>query len=150
MNSNLISITFLTMILLAFFCSCKSVTPVTNINYVSEQEGTLTIRSTGTGKTYEKAKIKAEQNAFDALFFRGIPGSSQKIPLIGYDEAGLKRQNANYFSQFYDKRRYWSFVVSSSPTGGLLDKTLTVDITINLRALRSDLEQNNIIRKFGY
>lgn len=32
--------------------------------------------------------------------------------------------------------------------GGI--KSLTLDIKVNLVALRKDLEQNNIIRKFGF
>ncbi|MDR1120257.1 MAG: hypothetical protein LBM08_05000 [Dysgonamonadaceae bacterium] len=132
------------------FLACKTVTPATNISYVSEKDGTITIRSTGTGNSHERAKIEAEKNAFDALFFRGIPGSSQKVPLIGYDEAGVKKEYAKYFLQFYDQGRYWSFVGNSYPLGKLRDKTLTVDVTVHLRALRTDLEQNGMIRKFGY
>ncbi|MDR0835119.1 MAG: hypothetical protein LBN11_00860 [Tannerella sp.] len=148
---------------------------------LSEKEGTITIISTGAGATMKRARLDAEKQAFNALFFRGFPPSSQKIPLIGYNEAAIQQQHKAYFDQLYGKRRYWSFVIHSKPIdseagGGLLgigsqvvntalsyavtslsDAELlgakakqTIMITINLRALRTDLEQNGVIRKFGY
>jgi hypothetical protein len=130
--------------------ACKTITPVTNAVFLSEGNGAVTVRSSGVGNTQEKAQIAAEQNAFNTLLFRGFPESSQKIPLIGYDEAGIVGQYGGYFDLLYGQRRYRTFVIHSRPIDRYAKKQQTVELTINLNALRSDLEQNGVIRKFGY
>ncbi|MDR1882081.1 MAG: hypothetical protein LBR26_04785 [Prevotella sp.] len=139
---------FIALVFAAY--ACKTITPVTNATFLSAGDGAITVRSSGVGKTQEKAQIAAEQNAFNTLFFRGFPESQQKTPLVGYDEAGAKQQHATYFDDLYGNRRYRTFVTQSH-TAGSYDKTLqSVEITINLRALRADLERAGVIRKFGY
>ena len=131
--------------------TCRTITPVTNAVFLSEREGTITVRSSGIGNTQEKAQIAAEQNAFNTLFFRGFPNSSQKTPLIDYNEASIKQQYNTYFDELYGKsRRYRTFVIYSQAVGDYTNKLQNVEISINLRALRSDLEHAGVIRKFGY
>ncbi|MDR2564065.1 MAG: hypothetical protein LBC98_09025 [Prevotellaceae bacterium] len=150
MSKNLTKITIL-VLLAAITYACKTITPVTNALYVGEREGTITLRSEGVDDTEEKSQIAAEQNAFNTLLFRGIPGSSQKVPLIDFDETGIKSRYHSYFNEFFGKqRRYRTFVTQSQIAGEASKRLVTVEITINLRALRSDLEQNGILRKFGY
>lgn len=66
-----------------------------------------------------------------------------------------KEKNKDYFNKFYKDKRYKTFVMSSIPTSDLTKhkggkKSIAIDVKINLVALRKDLEQNNIIRKFGF
>jgi len=135
--------------------SCRTVYPSAEANYLSGDEQTVTVRSVGLGNTEEKAIINAEQKVFDVLFFRGLPESKQKIPMVGSDETSEKSKHKDYFDKFYDGRRHKTFVMSSVPVskatsvkGG--QKQIAVDVKVNLSALRNDLETFGVIRKFGF
>ena len=134
--------------------SCKTL-PESGPVATYEEEGTITVRSTGTGSNARRARLDAERQAVYTLFFRGYPDSQQKTPLLGYSEADITRQHQAYFTQMFGmtelgENRYRSFIIASRPSGRFSGKQQDVDVTINLRALRSDLEQRGIIRKFGY
>ena len=122
---------------------------------IADSEGAVTVRTTGTGSRQRRAMIDAERQAFKDLFFRGYPTSQQKVPMIGVNEIALMQQHKAYFDQFFGMtelgpNRYRSFIISSKPVGRYSRNQLTMDVTINLRALRTDLEQHGVIRRFGY
>lgn len=123
--------------------------------FVSQQSGAITVRSTGYGKTAAKAMNSAEQQAVELLLFRGLPGSQQAAPLVGIDEAAAKARHKQYFEELLVNGRYKTFVLSSIPVSGFARygrsrRNMTLDVRINLTALRSDLEAHGIIRKFGF
>ena len=135
-------------------CNAQKKLPAVEVNYLSSADGTVTMRAIGTGSNEQKAIALAEQNAINVLLFRGLPESEQKEALIGNGEAEAKESNKQYFDKLY-KERYKLFIMSSVPVttfakqkGGV--KSITMDVKVNLVALRKDLEQNNIIRKFGF
>jgi hypothetical protein len=135
-------------------CSYKTL-PTAEVNYLSGKDGTITMRSIGIGVNSEEAIYDAETNAMNVLLFRGLPESEQKVALIGTNEAEEKNKHKDYFIKFYSEKRYKTFVMSSIPSSDLIKhkggkKSIATDIKINLVALRKDLEQNNIIRKFGF
>ena len=141
------------LILLSFSCGRKTYSTA-KVNYLSDKEGTITARAIGVGNNEAEAYTNAIFNVFDVLFFRGLPESNQKVALIGTNENEERSKNTNYFDEFYNER-YETFVMSVVPSGDLMKsaggkKSIAVDIKINLDALRTDLEENNIIRKFGY
>jgi hypothetical protein len=143
-----------TLLLITSGCSMKTL-PTAEVNYLSGKEGTITVRAIGVGSNQEEAIIDAEKNVFNVIFFRGLPESEQKIALIGTNESEEKEKNKDYFNKFYKDKRYKTFVMSSISTSDLTKhkggkKSIAVDIKINLVSLRKDLEQNNIIRKFGF
>ena len=134
--------------------SCKTL-PESGPVATNEREGTITVRSTGTGYNARRARLDAERQAVYNLLFRGYPDSQQKTPMIGYSEAEITRQHKDYFTMMFGmtelgENRYRSFIIGSKPSGRFGRNQLDVDVTINLRALRSDLEQRGVIRKFGY
>jgi len=143
-------------ILLSLSYSCsRKVLPTAEVNYLSSNDGTVSMRAIGIGSNQENAITDAEKNAFNVIFFRGLPESEQKIALIGTNETVEKEKHKDYFEKFYKGKRYKTFVMSSIPTSDLIkykggEKSISVDIKVNLVALRKDLEQNNIIRKFGF
>lgn len=148
------TLVFIILLLLSFSCSIKTI-PTAEVNFLSGNDGTITMRAIGIGSNQEDAIIDAEKNAFNVIFFRGIPESEQKIALIGTNETEEKEKHKEYFDKFYKEKRYKTFVMSSVPTSDLIKhkggkKSISVDVKINLVALRKDLEQFNIIRKFGY
>ena len=135
--------------------SCRTVYPSLGLNYLSGDEQTITVRSVGTGNNEGKAIINAEQKVFDVLFFRGLPESKQKLPLIGSNESEEKEKHKNYFDKFYDSKRHKTFVMSSIPVSNATkikgrQKQIAVDVKVNLSALRYDLETFGVIRKFGF
>jgi hypothetical protein len=139
---------------IASSCSYKTL-PTSEVNYLSGGDGTIAMRAIGIGVNNEDAINDAEKNVFDVLLFRGLPKSEQKVPLIGTNEAEEKNKHKDYFNKFYSEKRYKTFVMSSIPTNDITKqkggkKSIATDIKINLVALRKDLEQNNIIRKFGF
>jgi hypothetical protein len=145
------------VVLLSTLVHCsKTVYPLSaEVNYLTGDEQTITVRSISLGNDAEKAIINAEQKVFDVLFFRGLPESRQKLPLIGSNESEEKAKHTDYFNKFYDSKRHKTFVMSSIPVGSAVKvkgghKQITVDVKVNLSALKRDLETFGVIRKFGY
>jgi len=143
----------ISLMIFANSCSYKTI-PTAEVNYLSGKDGTITMRAVGIGANSEDAIYDAEINAVNVLLFRGLPESEQKVALIGTNEAEEKNKHKEYFKKFYLEKRYRTFILSSIPMGGLIKlkgnkKRVSIDIKINLFALRKDLEHNNIIRKFG-
>lgn len=148
------SLFILYLLVILSSCSKKSF-PSAEVNFLSNKEGTICMKAIGIGINQENAIIDAEKNAFNVIFFRGLPQSEQKTPLIGTNETEEILKHADYFDKFYKGKRYKTFIMSSFPTSNLVkrkggEKYIAINVTINLVALRTDLEQNNIIRKFGY
>ena len=143
------------IILTIFGCSPKVVNYETSeVNFISkETNGTITLKSLGYGNNLETAVANAQIKCFDVLLFKGIPGTELNVPLIE-NEIVAKQNNSNYFKKFYEQNYYKSFIMSSTESSNLIDlktgKKIFVDIKINFNSLRKDLEQNNIIRKFGF
>ena len=135
--------------------ACKTLVQENPVAYEGPISETITVLTTGTGAKQRRAIIDGERQAFKVLFFRGYATSQQKVPMIGVNETALMQQHKAYFDQFFGMtelgpNRYRTFVVKSKPVGPYSGKQQKMEVTINLRALRADLEQNGIIRKFGY
>jgi hypothetical protein len=144
------------LIAIMLLASCKTTYYQTaNVVFISGNTETISMRSVGIGDNEQKAQTDAELNAIDVLFFRGLPDSKQNTPLISIDETNTKTKYSDYFHEFYTNGRYKTFIISSYPVSNLernSDKTksMAFDITVNLKALRLDLENHRVIRKFGY
>lgn len=138
-------------LLLLFFISFNS---YSQVEFVSEQNGTITIRTEGTNKKIEDAISDAEKYVFYTIFYQGIPGSTLKNGLIDKSENEVEESNKEYFKSFYENR-YKSFIISVNQNGNIIkgkhrQKSIFFDITVNSDALRRDLENNQVIRKLGY
>lgn len=124
------------------------------VNFLyKEAQGTIAVKSTGYGKNQVNAVADAQKNAFKVLLFKGIPGSELNIPLIE-NEIEANSKHSDYFNKLFDEGYYKSFMMSSTESSNLINmkgtKKISVDIKINYNSLRKDLEQNQLIRKFGY
>lgn len=142
------------LITLAVLCllGCKTVRPIYNVVALHDDANTITLRCNGYGSTEADAIADASRYAVVQLLFRGIPNSGQRDPLIGVDETTARNQYEKYLKDLLDNERYLSFLTQTTPIEGGREKRqnwIVADITINLRALRSDLEQAGIIRRFG-
>jgi len=135
-------------------CSPKTIPYSADVNFINrEQSGTILVKSTGNGKNLNSAVYDAQINAFMVILFKGLPGTELNLPLIE-NETEARSKNKDYFDKFFNQGRFQNFMMASTISSDLIksreNKTISVDIKINYNSLRKDLEQNNIIRKFGY
>jgi hypothetical protein len=142
---------------LVFSLQCCSVVENYPSNVqVESKEGTFnySMKGAGSGKSIKLSVENAEKNIFEVIMFRGIVGTDLQIPLVE-NEVTSRDQNKKFYDGFFGDKIYRNFITSSveklSPSekvkGGF--KT-SVKFSINLAALRVYLEQNKIIRTFGY
>lgn len=118
-----------------------------------DEEGTINLNSMGFGKDENAAIIDAQINAFNTILFKGIPSTDLSVPLIE-NENDAKSKHNEYFTKLFGQGFYQTFLMTSTlheaPAKVKGGKLCSVDLKINFKALRIDLEQNNIIRKFGF
>jgi len=135
-------------------CSPKLLPYSGEVNFVSkEATGVITVKSIGYGKNQNLAVIDAQKNAFRIILFKGLPGTEINVPLID-NESEAFSNNKKYFDKLFDQGFYKSFMMSSIESSNLIKveggNKIAVDIKINYNSLRKDLEQNQVIRKFGF
>lgn len=124
-----------------------------HVNLIGEHGDEITLRVVGYGKNGKKATEDAELNVIKALIFNGIANSRRTVPMINNPEKEVTSLHQEYFSNLY-AISYKNFISASKtiiPFGknDIKQKCITIDVTVNVRALRNNLEQNGIIRKFG-
>jgi hypothetical protein len=135
-------------------CSQKIIPFSAEVNFLNKDaQGTIEVISFGYGSDFESAIIDAEKNAFKVLLFRGIPGTELNVPLIN-NELEAKTKNKEYFNNFFEEGYYKTFIMTSNVSSDLIklkgSKKLSVNLKINYNSLRKNMEQNNIIKKFGF
>jgi len=136
--------------------SCKTTAPLgAEVTYKSYTNQIMSVESIGYGAKTPEALENAKKNAIDVILFRGVPNSSLNRPLVGTDKQTALQKNKKYFKELYKNRRYSSFItqaVSITPFKKLENgsKGLKATVKVNIQALRVDMENNGIIRKFGY
>jgi len=125
------------------------------VTYLStNHEGTINVTAFGSGITKEDANFDAQKNAFYVLLFRGFPGTEFSLPLIE-NENEARKINNDYLKNLLEKGYCTTFIMSNNGISNPFQNNnklwvVNLEIKINHLALRKDLEQNNIIRKFGY
>ena len=141
------------MIVVLGMSGCRNERPIYNAVGIGDDANTITVRCNGYGKTEGDAIADAGLYTIEQVLFRGVPNSNQREPLIGVDEDRAWRNHRGYLESLLTNKRYLSFLTLTSPIEGGRERRqnwVVVDVTVNLRALRSDLEQAGVIRKFGY
>jgi hypothetical protein len=160
-------------ILLLVSCGAKKQVaffPTSEVTYQDYTGDILILRVLGYGGNENTAIEDAQIRAIETLCFRGVPNSNISKPLIGYNENQLIQQNKSYFNHFFGYKRFLTFISETSFIGGQTQKVIAtkidkkkgnkqdmvdalvvaVDVYINVKPLRKDLEQNKVIRKFGF
>jgi hypothetical protein len=135
------------------FHSCKTISYSSQVNFLSkETSGIYNIKATGYSTTSRNSILEAERNAFKVIIFKGLPGSDLTVPLVD-NESNSMSQNKVYYDRFFDSG-YRSFIMNRNenylPKKNRNGFQSEVTLKINLESLRRELEQNQIIRKFGY
>ena len=119
---------------------------------VKEGGATVVIQCSATGFNEYEAITRAESQAFETLLFNGYSSSVKISPLIE-NRSNLTTDNNNFINNFFSNQLYKSFIISSANhrTNYIGNQLYLVrEIQINLNALRKNLEENNLIRKFGF
>lgn len=141
---------------LALIVSCTSVKPLSynrtgEVECVEKGRTTISLVSTGHAHTKDLSYDYAMRNAFENLLFKGIPNSNQEKPIVSNEVESLKMREG-FYQDLLVKKEYQRFVMDSSiekswGKAGLFNSD--VYVKIDLQALKTYLEQNDITRKFG-
>lgn len=145
-------------IVILMLSSCATVEKVDlpkrgDITFVSESDGTTTVKSVAAAESYDAAVKEAEVYAIEQIFFRGLANSQQRMPMIGTGESSEKSKHKAFFDDLFGKNRYKSFVTETKTIGSVkYGSGVQVEmlVTVDHRSLRRDLESNGVIRKLGY
>ena len=135
------------------FCNCSTklqFAQTSEVKYNSYVDGVITVNTIGFGNNKSESIYQAEKNAFEVLFFRGLPESPLNKPLI--DNEQVKNEKSSFFKSFYSENRYKSFITYSNLMSEYTKKQQSIsniEMSINVSALRKELESNGIIKKFG-
>lgn len=138
--------------LLAMACSPKLSTYSPQISSSpGPEETTLFVQASGLATEEKAAYDNAVYNALSTLVYQGIPGSVQSRPMIPPGDAARVKTKVD--NCLHDNNCCRNFIMQDSHVGGTVKVkggyTATTNIKVNLLSLRTWLEQNNIIRKFG-
>jgi hypothetical protein len=133
---------------------CIAVNAQYHCTIISATRSDVTLRSTGYGKNVKIAAKDAEQNAINTLLYAGAEGTSYSLPLIPTTRSEAESQNKNFFKDFYDTS-YKDFIISSVTVTAFgkdaeKRKCVTLDVCVRAESLRSFLEKNGVIQKFGF
>lgn len=122
-----------------------------DITLVNETSESITIDINVYGVKDKECVGSAIPYAYYTVFFRGFPDSiNHKDPLVGTDESFVNNHK-DYFMTM-ESGRFDSFITSVRLVNynkKTKPKTGTVRLTINTRALKRDLEQQGVKRRFG-
>ncbi|MEC8537414.1 MAG: hypothetical protein VXY26_01290 [Bacteroidota bacterium] len=134
-----------------FIYSCGSTLPSTGeVKKSSENIDTLTLSTKGYGKSEDEAKKHAKTQAFSNLLFRGISNSSYSKAMVG-NEDEARKLHKGFFKNFFNKMDLNKFITDINVTKNYnkKDRSITCDITINIKSLRAHLIDSKILREWG-
>ena len=136
------------------------------------KEGTVGFEITSEGSTTEAAIERAKIDAVHALLFKGVAGSGMDKPLLRKPDKSLS-DHLPYFKEFFgiehvetrtsgdairygpSSAKYHTYIISTNqdeiPAGKIIKipggRRVSLQVYINKRALRKQLEEDKIIEK---
>jgi hypothetical protein len=117
------------------------------------EAGTLSVIASGYGDLKFVSVKNGIQNAFRNILLNGIPRSNQSTPLLGQNAESTYKANKRFLDNLIENETD-AFVLEQKNSKFEFFKINTpsseVQLLINLAALRSHLEQNGVIREFGF
>lgn len=135
-------------------CKSKQIAiPSYQIVMLSIKDDLIKIRTYGQGENAIDAAFDADKRAFNTLLLNGFTSPKSVLPLL----ANPANSNDNYtlfLDNFYKKGDYKNYITIYELNDNKKVKSnlfyVSSTLEINLRALRTHLETNNVIRRFGY
>lgn len=141
------------LILIGISCSPKTF-PSSEVSFKGKSgKEIIIIQSKGYGKSETSAIRDAERRAMETVLFVGLPGSEFTRPMAGVNG---KEKHEKYFGDFFTDDYYRKFITNSRRFGQFQKDELSkqkftnTEISINVYSLRNELENNGIIKIFGY
>lgn len=139
--------------LFSIILGCLNMNAQYQVNCIDTNGETMTFRVVGYGKNAKIASRNAELNVIKALMFEGVPNSQQHIPMVAETETVAIDKYGKVLNKFFDGE-YQSEITRSVIVRKFgkdinKQKSITLDVTVNIRALRNKLERICVIRKFG-
>ena len=138
---------------LSVILGCLNLNAQYQVNYIDTNGETMTFRVVGYGKNAKGATRNAELSVIKALMFEGIPNSQQHIPMVPETESVAMNKYGDELTPFFEGQYQGeitrSVVVRQFGKDINKQKSITLDVTVNIRALRNKLERIGVIRKFG-
>lgn len=123
------------------------------VNHLSTDGETMTFRVVGYGKNAKIASSDAETNVVKTLLFKGVPDTQQSVPIIRETEQSAYSREKAFWKSFwggeYQNVITRSVIVRKFGKDENKQKSITLEVTVNTRALRQEMERNGVIRKFG-
>ncbi len=127
-----------------------------NVKYLgSYSEGVITVTADGFGEKKPEAFEHAVSTTFRQLLTRGIAGSFQYKPMLGSKPNAVMAKHQAFFDSFFAEKTYTSFLIAQEASR-FSRKTkkripnLTVRLEVNVSSLRAYLEEQGVVRKFGF
>ena len=118
------------------------------IMYEGENDGVMMLQVSDFNIKKKDAVTQAIKDAYFQILFRGIPGSKEnRQALLGTDENAMNN-NLRYYDNMIKDGRLYSFITYSA-LSYYKKKEAVVKLSVNVQALVSDLERNNLYRRFG-
>jgi hypothetical protein len=156
-NKFSVAIGLLLAIVLLTNCGKKVYPPTAETTYLSNPNpGVVSITAVGYGSTEKEAEYDGFITGFETILFKGLPAFGSLSSAMIKDEAKARSEHQAFFKQFFESRGYLQFVVEQGVMAklGKSDQPGKIRVqknfSINYDALRKKLEQEGVIRKFGY
>jgi len=138
-------------------CKTKAYPVTAETTYLnSPGTGMVNLLAVGYGANERTAELDTYITAFSMILFKGLPAfGALKLPMIE-NEAKARSEHRAFFTKFFDDRGYLQFVTDQGGLSklGKADQQGNIrvqkNLGINYDALRRHLEQEGVIRKFGY
>lgn len=143
------------ILLIILLFSCRSLEDYqSNVGIIKKHDSfTYSFSGQGFSKNLDECQTEAEKNVFEVILFRGISGTDLQNPLVENEQVS-KDNHQEFYKDFFDKKGYRAYissqvVLTNNPRPAKGGYTCNVEFKVNLNALKTNLEQNGIIRKFG-
>lgn len=147
-----------------FSCSKKMYPDTAEAKIIGGNDsGIVTITAYGYAPIVKEAELDAIRTAFQNLFYIGFPDngyvSNLKTPFFDREP----NEESDFFKTFYSSKKYLTYITNQSKAVEVKNKTsprlieakgilcVKKELTINYKALRKYLEDQNVLRKgFSY
>ena len=111
----------------------------------------ISVRSVARSSTPSEAILFAERNVMENILFKGIPECNQQIAMISDETTFMNKYRSDY--QQFIQSDYVHYItgsetIASDRSGNV--SVLTQKVSVDISALRKELENRGWIRKFGF
>lgn len=141
------------LIILCIIYSTITLSAQYNVDCIESDGQTMTFRVTGYGKNAKVATQDAEINVIKALMFSGIPNTQQSIPMVKESESITIKNHKAFMKDFletgYKQVITRSVIIRKFGKDQNKQKSIDLNVTVNVPALRNELQRGGVIRKFG-